>query len=207
MKAADIMSRDIITIRSSATVAEAVKLMQTKGWSALVVDRRHPQDAYGIITQSDVVYKVVAFGKDPSKVRVYEVMTKPCIVVNPDLGVEYVARLFADCHLHVAPVIQGELLGTIAISDILSKSNFMEKPQEILLEQKLQLAIENAGITCAKKGADSIECIAAWDVVDDLQSEIAHQKAEKLPATVLADYCKQPATPMPQRIYENWCSG
>lgn len=207
MNAADIMSRDIVTIRSSATVADAVKLMQAKGWRALVVERRHPQDAYGIITESDVVCKVVAFGKDPVKVRVYEVMTKPCIVVNPDLGVEYVARLFADCHLHVAPVIQSELLGMVSISDILSKSNFTLQPQEILLEQKLQLAIENAGITCAKKGSDSIECLAAWDVVDDLQSEIAHQRAEKQPTTVLVDYCKQPATPMPQRIYENWCSG
>ncbi|KJH71245.1 CBS domain-containing protein [Aliterella atlantica] len=201
------MSRNTITIRSSATVVEAIKLMQEKGWRALVVERRHPQDAYGIITESDIVCKVVAFGKDPTKVRVYEVMTKPCIVVNPDLGVEYVARLFADCHLHVAPVIQGELLGIVSISDILSKSNFTLQPQEILLEQKLQLAIENAGISCAKKGADSIECTAAWDIVDDLQSEIAHQRAEKQPTTALVDYCKQPATSMPQRIYENWCSG
>lgn len=206
MNAADIMIRDVTTIRSSATVAEAVKLMQLKGWRALVVAHRHAQDAYGIITESDVVFKVVAFGKDPSKVRVYEVMTKPCIVVNPDLGVEYVARLFANCHLHVAPVIQGELLGTISVSDILTKSNFIAQPQEILLEQKIQLAIEKAGMTCAKKGADSIECLAAWDVVDDLQSEIAHQRAEKQPIPALAEYCKQPIAAMPQRIYENWCS-
>lgn len=206
MKAADIMSPNVTTIRNSATVADAVKLMQEKGWRALVVDRRHAQDAYGIITESDIVYKVVAFGKDPKKVRVYEVMTKPCIVVNPDLGVEYVARLFADCHLHVAPVIQGELLGIISVAEILTKSNFTLQPQEILLEQKMQLAIENAGITCAKKGADSIECLAAWDVVDDLQSEIAHQRAEKQPITALAEYCQKPSTAMPQRIYENWCS-
>lgn len=206
MKAADIMSKDVTTIRSSASVADAVKLMQAKGWRALVVDRRHAQDAYGIITESDIVYKVVAFGKDPSKVRVYEVMTKPCIVVNPDLAVEYVARLFADCRLHFAPVIQGELLGMISVSDILTKSNFIEQPQEILLEQKIQLAIENAGITCAKKGADSIECLAGWDVVDDLQSEVAHQRAEKQPTTALADYCQKPSTVMPQRIYKNWCS-
>lgn len=79
-------------------------------------------------------------------------------------------------------------------------------PEGDILEQKIQLAIENAGITCAKKGADSIECLAAWDVVDDLQSEIAHQRAEKQPTPALAEYCQQPIATMPQRIYENWCS-
>ena len=39
-------------------------------------------------------------------------MTKPCIVVNPDLGVEYVARLFANARIRRAPVIKGELLGS-----------------------------------------------------------------------------------------------
>ncbi|PAX51038.1 CBS domain-containing protein, partial [Brunnivagina elsteri] len=99
LKAADIMTNDVATIRSSATVSEAVKLMQARHWRALIVERRHPQDAYGIITDSDIVSKVIAYGKDPSKIRVYEIMTKPCIVVNPDLGLEYVARLFADYHL------------------------------------------------------------------------------------------------------------
>ncbi|MHC5732076.1 MAG: CBS domain-containing protein, partial [Nostoc sp.] len=104
-------TKDIATIRSSATVAEAVKLLRARDWKALVVDHRHEQDAYGIITEKDIVYKVIAYDKDPSKVRVYEVMTKPCIVVNPDLGLEYVARLFADHNLQRAPVIQGKLLG------------------------------------------------------------------------------------------------
>ena len=78
---------------------------------ALIVERRHPQDAYGIVTETDIVYKVVAYGKDPKKVRVYQIMTKPCIAVNPDLGLDYVARLFADNGLLRAPVVQGELLG------------------------------------------------------------------------------------------------
>ena len=50
------------------------------------------------VTESDLVYKVVATARDPEVVQVHEVMTKPCIVVNPDLAVEYVARLFASQH-------------------------------------------------------------------------------------------------------------
>ncbi len=100
--------------------------MKARDWHALVVDRLHPQDAYGIVTESDFVYKVIVYGKDPNKVRVYENMTKPCIVVNPELTLEYVARLFADHHLRRTPVISGDLLGIISLTDILASSSYLE---------------------------------------------------------------------------------
>lgn len=125
MKAEEIMTKNVATIRGSATSAEAVALMKQKGLQALVVDRRHEQDAYGIVTETDIIYKVTAFGKDPKAVRVYEIMTKPCIVVNPELGVEYVARLFANTHIRQAPVIKGKLLGLLSITDILVKGDFV----------------------------------------------------------------------------------
>ncbi|NEP47465.1 MAG: CBS domain-containing protein [Moorea sp. SIO3C2] len=98
MKAEEIMTTDIVSISGSATVAEAVELMKDKGLRSLIVERRHDNDPYGIVTETDIIYKVAAYGKDPKEMRVYEIMTKPCIVVNPELGVEYVARLFANTH-------------------------------------------------------------------------------------------------------------
>ena len=129
LKARDIMTTSVVTVSGSATVAEAVKLMKDKGLRALIVDRRSDSDPYGIVTETDIVYKVAAFGHDPKKMRVYEIMTKPCVVVNPNLGVEYVARLFANTRIRRAPVVKGELLGIISISDILNKSDFVEKPK------------------------------------------------------------------------------
>jgi predicted transcriptional regulator len=43
-------------------------------------------------------------------------------VVNPDLGVAYVARLFAHTHIHTAPVIQNKLMGIVSITDILERA-------------------------------------------------------------------------------------
>ncbi|MBO3457995.1 CBS domain-containing protein [Aetokthonos hydrillicola Thurmond2011] len=197
LKAADIMTKDVATIRSSATVAEAVKLMKARDWRALIVDRHHDQDAYGMITETDIVYKVIAFGKDPNQVHVYEIMTKPCIVVNPDLGLEYVARLFADYNLLRAPVIQGELLGIISITDIVTKSKFIEQPGTVVLENRLQDAIKEARAICAQTGPYSKECAAAWDIVQDLESEIAHQRSEKVRKTVLEDYTDEYPEVMP----------
>ncbi|MHC0061733.1 CBS domain-containing protein [Nostoc sp. UIC 10890] len=205
LKASDIMTKDVATIRSSATVAEAVKLLRTRDWKALVVDRRHEQDAYGMITEKDIVYKVIAYGKDPCSVRVHEVMTKPCIVVNPDLGLEYIARLFADHNLQRAPVIQGELLGIISLVDILANSNFLQQPHTILLEQQLQEEIKKARDICDQKGIHSEECAAAWDAIEELQADIAHQRAEKVVKTALEEYCDE--YPEAKKNYDNWCSG
>jgi CBS domain-containing protein len=202
LKAADIMTQDVAMIRSSATVSEAVSLMRVRDWRALIVDRRHEQDAYGIITESDIVYKVIAYGKDPSKVRVYEIMTKPCIVVNPELGLEYIARLFADHHLRRAPVIHGELLGIVSLTDILAQSSYLEQPRTILLEQELQDEIQKARLVCDQKGIRSQECAAAWDVVEELQSEIAHQRAEKPLRTAFEDYCDEYPEVLEARIYD-----
>ena len=82
-----------------------------------------------MVSETDVIYKVAAHGHDPKAMRVYEIMTKPCVVVNPELGVEYVARLFSQTRIRRAPVIKGGLLGVISISDILKKSDFVEKPK------------------------------------------------------------------------------
>lgn len=203
MKAQDIMTTDVVTIRGSATVADAVDLMNDMGLRALIVDRRHDQDAYGIVTETDIVYKVIAYGKDPKKVRVYEIMNKPCIVVNPDLGVEYVARLFANTGIRRAPVIKDKLLGIISITDILAKGDFLDKPKSVLLEDEIRKAVEEARAVCAKKGPTSKECAAAWDIVEELQAEAAHQRAEKPSQTAFEEYCEEYPEALESRMYDS----
>lgn len=202
LKAQDIMTQDVATIRGAATVKEAIDLMKARDWKALIVDRRHQQDAYGIITESDIVYKVLAYGKNPQNIRVYEIMTKPCITVNPNLGLEYVARLFANLGLHCAPVISGELLGIISLTDILAHGTAVEKSGSVLLEEELQAEIEKAREVCKAKGPQSQECAAAWDAVEEIQAEISHQKAMKPAKTPFEEYCKEFPDALEARVYE-----
>ncbi|MGL5032246.1 MAG: CP12 domain-containing protein [Microcystaceae cyanobacterium] len=203
MKAEDIMTKTVVTIRGSATVAEAAEVMKSTKLRALIVDRRHEEDAYGIVTESDVVYKVAAYGIDPKTVRVYEIMTKPCVVVNPELGVEYVARLFAQTKIRCAPVIKGELLGIITLTDILNKSDFAEKPKSILLDDRIQAALQQARQICAVKGARSKECAEAWGEVEELQAELAHQREKKPEVNYFDVYCQENPDAFEARIYDN----
>jgi CBS domain-containing protein len=203
MKTSEIMTTEVVTIKGSKTVAEAVKLMKDNNLRALIVDRRSNEDAYGIITETDIVYEVAAYGLDPKKIKVYEVMTKPCITINPELEVEYVARLFANTGIRRAPVIAGELVGIISVTDILTKSNFVEKPKSLTLEEKIIQARDKARAICSEKGATSPECAAAWDIVEELQAEVAHQKAEKLRKTYFEEYCEENPEASEARIYES----
>ncbi len=203
MKAQEIMTPTVVTIRGSATVAEAVKLMKDKGLRALIVEPRHENDPYGTVTETDIVYKVAAYGHDPKKMRVYEIMTKPCITINPDLGVEYVARLFANSRIRRAPVVQGKLLGIISISDILHQSDFVEKPKKLFIEDEIEVALQEARSICKEKGETNPDCAAAWDVVEELQAEIADQKASKKATTPFAQYCSDNPNAPECRIYED----
>jgi CBS domain-containing protein len=202
MKASDIMNRNVATIRGADTVARAILSMETKGVRALIVDRRDVADAYGIVTETDIVYKVIAYGKDPKRVRVHEIMTKPCIVVNSDLGIEYVARLFANTGIHQAPVIQETVLGVISVSDILTKGKLVEQPPAIRLDQRIEQAIAEARAACANHGMKSKECVAAWDIVEELQAEAAHQRAEKPAKTAFEDYCEEFPEAVEARMYD-----
>ena len=125
MKAADIMTANVVTIDRWTSIAEAARVMQWNHVRALIVNRDSEEDAYGIITQTDIII-AIADMRNSETTYVAEVMTKPCIVVNPDLAVEHIIKLFAKAKIHFAPVIKEKLLGIVSLSDILTKSDLAE---------------------------------------------------------------------------------
>ncbi len=207
MRVADIMTQDVVTIRNSATVAEAAKLMQQRGVQALIVEKSYELDAYGIVSVQDIVGQIIAFGHDPKRKRVFEIMTKPCIVLNPDLGVEYAAQLLTKANLHSAPVIQTELLGIVSITDILERSNAIEQPQELELAHRIQALSDTAHRVCQVNGPGSSACADAWAAVDALQAEFAHQQAKPLEETASEIFWDEYPEAFKDREYEAWCSG
>lgn len=122
LKVKDIMTTDVVTIDGNATISEAVKILKEKSLRCLIVAPRNKEDAYGIITETDIVFQIIAYDKDPGDIKVFEIMTKPCIVLNPDLAVKYAARLFANTGIRRAPVIKDKLLGIVSVTDIIRKS-------------------------------------------------------------------------------------
>ena len=119
--AKDMMTTNVITIDGNASVAEAIEKLKDEGVRCLIVDRRSEDDAYGIVTQRDIAYNVIAYEIDPKDVKVHEIMSKPLVLVNKDLDIRHVARLMANQGISRAPVIfDGKLQGIVAVSDIIA---------------------------------------------------------------------------------------
>lgn len=111
----DVMKTDFATIDGIATISDALQQMKSKKTSVLVVNKRHVDDEYGLLTAGDIARHVLAKDKAPGRVNVYEIMAKPVISVHPDMDIRYCSRLFAKYDLVRAPVLNGrEVIGTIS---------------------------------------------------------------------------------------------
>ena len=125
MKTQEVMHQGCITIKSQATLSEALGRMRQNRVSSLVVEPRTPGDAYGIVTRRDLLSK--AFVQGPkrcnfSQRKVYELMSKPLVTISPGLKVKYAARLMKRDNVHRLPVFDGQkMVGMLADSDIFNK--------------------------------------------------------------------------------------
>ncbi len=102
----DVMKTDFGTIDGIATVEDALKKMKAQKTAVLIVNKRHEDDEYGLLTSGDIARHVLAKDRAPDRVNVYEIMAKPVISVHPDMDIRYCSRLFADYNLVRAPVIE-----------------------------------------------------------------------------------------------------
>ena len=133
---AEVMNREVKTVSSEASVKEAAELMNEYRIGSLIVVEN--QEVAGIITERDILVKVVAEGKDPSKVKVSEIMTKNFVSVRPDESVEDAAELMTRYGIKKLPVIEsGVLVGILTASDIVaSERKLLEKLSELFVVPK-----------------------------------------------------------------------
>ena len=121
----DVMKSDFDRVEGIATVASALDAMEHQESHALIVNKRDDDDEYGIVLLSDIAQNVLAKGRSPERVNIYEIMTKPVVCVRADMDIRYCIRLFEQNHLVVAPVIKGcdgELIGLVSYNDIVINS-------------------------------------------------------------------------------------
>ena len=120
VRARDVMHKGIVSIDGMATAQEAAAKMRSAKVACLMVDKRHPDDAWGIVAVQDLIKDVIIPGRSPAQVNVYEIMTKPVITVPADMDIRYVARLIYRAGIRRAPVEdKGEIVGMISLSSLI----------------------------------------------------------------------------------------
>lgn len=115
----EVMKSKFDIVDGMTTVAEALEKMQHVETKALIVQKRHADDEYGLLLISDIARHVLAKDRSPQRVNVYEIMAKPVITVDPDMDIRYCARLFERFDLSRAPVTEnGEVIGIVSFTDM-----------------------------------------------------------------------------------------
>jgi CBS domain-containing protein len=111
------MKSNPVKVKPTITVLEAAKLMREKKiGNVIVVEKKQPT---GILTESDILKKVVAEGKNANVILVEEVMSTPIIVTDPYISVEEAMKTMGKCNIRRLPVVEnGELIGIITHKDI-----------------------------------------------------------------------------------------
>lgn len=118
--AKEVMTKKVVFVDGMATAKEAVEIMRSEKAEALIIKKRYPQDAYGIVVVHDFINGVIIPDKTSEEVNVFEIMTKPVISVPASMDVRYVANLLMKVGLAMAPVEEnGEYIGMVSLSDLI----------------------------------------------------------------------------------------
>ncbi|HXH72670.1 MAG TPA: CBS domain-containing protein [Mariprofundaceae bacterium] len=119
----DVMKHEYDMVESTMSVREALDTMHHIETKCLIVNKHNPDDEYGIVVLSDIAREVLAKDKSPDRVSIYEVMTKPAVIVHPDMDIRHASSLFGRLGLSRAPVVDrsGEVIGIVSHTDMVMK--------------------------------------------------------------------------------------
>ena len=117
----DVMSRNVKTVRPDDTVHQAVqKMVKFDIGSVIVINSGRP---VGILTDTNILRRIVAPRLDPATVWVKDIMTSPLITVDENTPLEEAARIMAEKKINRLPVLRnGKLVGLLSSSDIVKAS-------------------------------------------------------------------------------------
>ncbi len=127
----EVMSRNLVTVQPKETVDMASKLMKDREIGSLIVVKGGKP--VGIVTEKDIVAKVVAEDAKPSAVTVKQIMSSPVKTIHPHESIEDAARLMAKNRIRRLVVLEKDgLLGIVTENDIIKMwPNLIELTREI----------------------------------------------------------------------------
>lgn len=125
LKIEDVMVEEVVSVSENATVWEAAELMDKHEIGCLVVVEK--EKPVGIVTETDMVKKVILGFIDPEETKVGEIMSRPLVVGNPEMDVDEASRVMRRRKIKKLPVVKkGRLVGLVTTTDIVRSPEVMK---------------------------------------------------------------------------------
>lgn len=117
-KVIDVMTNKPIVANKDLSLKDAAQIMTDNNVNSLLITEA--DKAIGILTDEDLVRRVIAKGFDPKKVKVKEIMATDLISIQPGKDIYNALQLMRDHNIRQLPVIEkGKLEGFLTSKDIL----------------------------------------------------------------------------------------
>jgi CBS domain-containing protein len=115
-----ILNTNVIILESDSFADEAITLM--KGRNVRSVLAAHNGEAIGIVSKTDILFKVMSLGRNPAKVKLREIMNSPVLALDPKATVQEALSIM-DKHVIRQIIVSSNaaVLGTVARDDIFEK--------------------------------------------------------------------------------------
>jgi CBS domain-containing protein len=128
MKASEIMVKDVVTLTmdENTSAMDAARIMNREGIGCLIAV--HHGEVVGILTERDLLKRIVEECRDPKQTRVSEIMTKEVVVGSPDLQLVEATRLMFENRIKKLPIVdKNGLVGLITLTDIARATSVDDK--------------------------------------------------------------------------------
>jgi len=117
IKVDDVMVEDVVTVEAEASVKRAVEIMNKHEIGCLIVVKRGK--AVGIVTERDMLRRVLVGARDPRKTKVREIMSAPLVVGNSQMEIEDAVKLMFEMKVKKLPIVdKGKLVGLVTLTDL-----------------------------------------------------------------------------------------
>jgi len=118
IKVLDAMTRKPVSISQDATILQCVKIMSKENVSSVIIHEK--EILKGIVTERDLVKKVIGENMDPKKTKVSDIMTKKPYTISPSLDIFEAIKIMNNKHVRRLPVLnKGKLVGLLTMRDLL----------------------------------------------------------------------------------------
>jgi CBS domain-containing protein len=131
------MTKEVVTCTPEDTIIDAARIMKNEDIGpVLIVDNNDSRTLVGIITDRDIVLKVIADGQDPKTTPVGEAMSKKLVTCRPNDDVDVAMKAMAQFQLRRIPVVEENmrLVGIISQADLATRVDAPKKTGEVVKE-------------------------------------------------------------------------
>ena len=131
MEIRKIMSKQVKTVPMDTTVQKAVEIMNKNRINCLLVT--YDEQVAGIITERDMLERVLGKGKDPKAIEVSEIMTRQVLVGKPSMELIEASNFMFENKVKKLPIMEkDQLVGIVTLTDIARTTCVDEKTMKLI---------------------------------------------------------------------------